>query len=266
MTDSQNYAEKSYWAARYAQRPSMFDFYVRYENFRHLVEPHLAGSVRVLLPGSGTSRLPIQLHDDGFENVVALDYVPLCRQIMAPEMEARPSMQYLTMDVTLLDFESESFDVIVDKALLDTLLCGFDNLSAVQRYLREAHRVLREAGVLVIVSHSGEDTRLPVFDSVALSWDVTHTTIPKPLVDVSFSQAMTPAEEASDDNDMIAEDIDEETLAALLEEVETKAAEEAKKAKKAKKSKEGKGASKKSHKSSKKGEKGEKKSKKKSKK
>lgn len=48
-------------------------------------------------------------------------------------------------------------------ALLDTFLCFQDNLDNVENYLLEAHRVLKDDGHLLVISHGLPDTRLEYF-------------------------------------------------------------------------------------------------------
>ena len=38
--------------------------------------------------------------------------------------DRNPEFKYIQMDLRAMDFESGKFDVVVDKATLDSLLCG----------------------------------------------------------------------------------------------------------------------------------------------
>jgi EEF1A lysine methyltransferase 4 len=58
----------------------------------------------------------------------------------------------------------DCFDIILDKALLDTLLCHENNLQRVEEYLSEVYRVLKGSGVAMIVSHGLPVNRLDYFD------------------------------------------------------------------------------------------------------
>jgi hypothetical protein len=39
-------------------------------------------------------------------------------------IEKRPSLQWEVMDVRKMTYESNSFDLIIDKSTIDALLCG----------------------------------------------------------------------------------------------------------------------------------------------
>ena len=58
----------------------------------------------------------------------------------------------------------DCFDIILDKALMDTLLCHENNLNKVEDYLSEIYRVLKDTGVVIIVSHGLPLSRLDYFD------------------------------------------------------------------------------------------------------
>jgi EEF1A lysine methyltransferase 4 len=69
------------------------------------------------------------------------------------------------MDATNMEhIPDDCFDIILDKALMDTLLCNENNLNKVEDYLGEIHRVLKDTGVVIIVSHGLPLSRLDYFD------------------------------------------------------------------------------------------------------
>lgn len=54
------------------------------------------------------------------------------------------------MDATNMEHIPEDcFDIIIDKALLDTLLCHENNLHKVEDYLFEIFRVLKSTGTFI---------------------------------------------------------------------------------------------------------------------
>lgn len=93
----------------------------------------------ILLVGTGNSKLPRILHDafDTPVRVTCLDYSPVCIDMIKSMYESScPNMNFVVGDATNLqevmweeDNENQSakgmhFDVIVDKGLLDALMCG----------------------------------------------------------------------------------------------------------------------------------------------
>jgi RAT1-interacting protein len=92
-------------------------------------------------------------------------------------------MTFQCLDVTKeLEFDDDSFDLIVCKGTLDAILCNQNAFDKVQSMMRECHRVLdNKHGVMVVVSYGRPDDRLMCFD--ADQWrEVKTYTVPKPMV------------------------------------------------------------------------------------
>ncbi len=92
-------------------------------------------------------------------------------------------MTFQCLDVTKkLEFDAESFDLIVCKGTLDAILCNQNAFDKVQSMMSECHRVLdNKHGVMVVVSYGRPDDRLTCFDTD--QWrEVKTYTVPKPLV------------------------------------------------------------------------------------
>jgi len=93
-------------------------------------------------------------------------------------------MDYAVMDVLNLDgLPADCFDVAVDKALFDAVLCREDNIESVLSMLTELHRVLKPDGTLLIVSHGVPATRIGYLNNEAFSWRVEYAKLPKPQLE-----------------------------------------------------------------------------------
>ncbi len=69
------------------------------------------------------------------------------------------------------------FDVIIDKALLDSLLCSTTNSKDVSVYIREMHRVLKHGGKFIIISHGKpESSRLECIRRSLITLDNKNST------------------------------------------------------------------------------------------
>ena len=89
------------------------------------------------------------------------------------------------MDAANMEFlPSDCFDVIVDKALLDTVLCGGDQYQKCSMMLAEMQRVLKPGGVYVVVSFGAPSMRLPYLEG--LDWEVECKELSKPPVAASY--------------------------------------------------------------------------------
>ena len=62
-------------------------------------------------------------------------------------------LQYDVMDVCeRIDYPNNSVDLIIDKGLLDAVLCGEGFLERVNRLMSECWRVLKPKGVCMVLS------------------------------------------------------------------------------------------------------------------
>lgn len=59
-----------------------------------------------------------------------------------------------------LEFPNNTIDLIVDKGLLDAVLCGEGFFERVRHLLNECWRVLKPRGSLMILSQGHPDTRV----------------------------------------------------------------------------------------------------------
>jgi ubiquinone/menaquinone biosynthesis C-methylase UbiE len=57
------------------------------------------------------------------------------------------------MDALSMDFENQFFDVVIDKAMLDSVLCADGGFQKATEVIREIYRVLKHDGVYFIVSN-----------------------------------------------------------------------------------------------------------------
>lgn len=66
------------------------------------------------------------------------------------------------MNVCALDYPDESFNAVIDKGTLDSVLCGEGSTANVAKMCMETSRVLKPNGVYFICSYGVPDNRLQV--------------------------------------------------------------------------------------------------------
>lgn len=81
-------------------------------------------------------------------------------------------------------FKDGQFDYVIDKALLDSVICGPINnkneLSVTEQMLMEIHRVLKPTGAYICISHGQEIHRKKFLKNVKLfQWKYKKHYVPK---------------------------------------------------------------------------------------
>lgn len=64
-------------------------------------------------------------------------------------------MRFDVMDVRELKYADESFDLVIDKSTIDSLMCSDSPLLNVAKMIEEGYRVLKEGGYYFTVSYNG---------------------------------------------------------------------------------------------------------------
>ncbi|XP_027439274.2 EEF1AKMT4-ECE2 readthrough transcript protein isoform X5 [Zalophus californianus] len=120
------YREVQYWDQRYrnAADSAPYEWFGDYSSFRALLEPELRPEDRILVLGCGNSALSYELFLGGFPDVTSVDYSSVVVAVMQARYAHVPTLRWETMDVRALDFPSGSFDVVLEKGMLDALLAG----------------------------------------------------------------------------------------------------------------------------------------------
>ncbi|KAL8151289.1 hypothetical protein V2J09_021097 [Rumex salicifolius] len=170
----QAYGEAWYWDNRYAHESGgSFDWYQHYTSLAPLVNlyfprPHQ----RLLVVGCGNSAFSEGLVDDGYEDVVNVDISSVVIEAMQKKYQNRPQLKYITMDVRdMSSFQTGSFDAVIDKGTLDSILCGNNSRVNATMMLEEVERVLKDKGVYILITYGAPSFRLPLLKD-SCSWTI----------------------------------------------------------------------------------------------
>src|SRR4051794_9049590 len=93
------------------------------------------------------------------------------------------------MDLRAMDaFDKDSFDCVIDKGTLDTILCGEGSVTNAQKALSEIHRVLGPKGVYICISYGIPTHRLEYLKKSEFSWELLpEVTVYKPTISTAIS-------------------------------------------------------------------------------
>jgi ubiquinone/menaquinone biosynthesis C-methylase UbiE len=89
----------------------------------------------------------------------------LIDDLLAKYRDMEPTFRIMQMDVRDMEFEDSTFDIVFDKGLLDSVLCGTYSTQNCKKMFKEVSRVLKSRGYYICVSYGDPDIRLHYFDN-----------------------------------------------------------------------------------------------------
>lgn len=172
-----------YWDDRYsAANGSSFDWLESFESLQPYIEVVTEGNrdLRILHVGCGNSVLAEHIYDAGYHNIVNLDNSKVVIKQMQARQAAgpsRPGLRWVCMDALDMTFEDAQFDIVIDKATIDTFVCAENSTALVAAYLAEVTRVLPPCGFFLLISLGEPAERMHFlknsFESQHLDFQVT---------------------------------------------------------------------------------------------
>ena len=106
--------------------------------------------------------------------------VPI-EQVCVQKMSSKyPHLRFQTMDMTAMTYQPHSFDVVFEKATLDSLVVDCKSPWDLQdpsyvdllKALKEVKKVLRPGGVFISLTFTQPHFRVPLLASQGLGWSV----------------------------------------------------------------------------------------------
>merc|ERR1712178_510016 len=123
-TKMAQYGRSEYWDERYTKDQEPFDWYQRYEGIKSTLDRYVQPTHKVLMVGAGNSRLSEELYDNQVKYITNIDISEVCVNHMKAKHEDKQEMQWQMMDARKLEFSEGTFDVVIDKGTMDSVLCG----------------------------------------------------------------------------------------------------------------------------------------------
>ena len=121
MDTNSKYKTLEYWDERYKEEES-FEWFGGYSNFKNVTENYMQKNDKILVLGCGNSKMSEDIYNDGYSYITNMDYSSIVIESMRERCKILDKMKWLTMDINDLKFEKGSFDCIIEKGTLDSLL------------------------------------------------------------------------------------------------------------------------------------------------
>ncbi|CAL5380132.1 unnamed protein product [Camellia sinensis] len=174
-----NYGDALYWDARYIQEGGSFDWYQRYSALGPFVRKYFPTSSRVLMVGCGNAVMSEDMVTDGYEDIMNIDISSVAIEMMRRKYEHIPQLKYMQMDARDMSFfPDESFDGVIDKGTLDSLMCGTDAPISAAQMLGEVSRLLKPGGIYMLITYGDPTVRTPHLSRPVYNWKIELYIIP----------------------------------------------------------------------------------------
>ena len=97
-------------------------------------------SLKILNVGCGNSILPEQMYDLGYRDIHNVDIsAPCIETIKNRNIEVRPELTWKVMScLDMSEYESNQFDIVIDKSTIDCLVCAKRAYKKVACMLKES--------------------------------------------------------------------------------------------------------------------------------
>mmetsp|Transcript_58338 Transcript_58338/g.162584 ORF Transcript_58338/g.162584 Transcript_58338/m.162584 type:complete len:212 (+) Transcript_58338:89-724(+) len=181
------YGKVEYWDERYTRDPEPFDWYQRWAGLKDTFLEFVQPAHSILMLGSGNSRLSEEMYEEGYQNITNIDISNIVVKAMQEKYRDRAGMTFMQMDGRAMELPDGKFNVVVDKATLDSILCGEGSTHNAQKLLQEVSRVLQPNGVYIAVSHGQPSYRLTYLQRPEFEWNVKIYTVQKPMMGMAAS-------------------------------------------------------------------------------
>ena len=158
------YGRIQFWDDRYLNEPEPFEWFHPYEYYRDSILDAIDLESKVLIAGCGTSNMPEDMAMDGYKNVIAQDISRVAIKMQQTRCQHIPEISYMTGNMTDMDLEEETMDAVIDKGLLDALLCSSMGETVVAQYVNEVIRILSPTGTFICISSLTPEECLPLLE------------------------------------------------------------------------------------------------------
>uniref|UniRef100_A0A8C5SCD0 Methyltransferase domain-containing protein n=1 Tax=Laticauda laticaudata TaxID=8630 RepID=A0A8C5SCD0_LATLA len=155
------YRERGFWDARYEQEGAEpTEWFGGLESFREQLEAELKPGDRILVLGCGNSALSYDLFRLGYTDITNIDYSAVCIASMRDRYAHCSGLHWAVMDARFLTFMDGSFDVVLEKGFLDSIMVEEKDLWNVSQEAKILlDQVLTECGIEVMHSRTPKERK-----------------------------------------------------------------------------------------------------------
>uniref|UniRef100_A0A6J0VF19 EEF1A lysine methyltransferase 4 n=1 Tax=Pogona vitticeps TaxID=103695 RepID=A0A6J0VF19_9SAUR len=179
------YRDRGFWESRYrVEGAEPAEWFGGLECFREQLEAELKPGDRILVLGCGNSALSYDLFRLGYTDITNIDYSEACIVSMRDHYAHCPGLQWAVMDARALTFVDGTFDVVLEKGTLDSMMVeegdpwnvSHEARMLLDQVLTEVSRVLRPGGRFISITFAQPHFRKRHYAQPTYGWSVQYKT------------------------------------------------------------------------------------------
>eukprot|EP01121_Diplochlamys_sp_Union-15-3_P016364 TRINITY_DN5551_c0_g1_i2.p1 TRINITY_DN5551_c0_g1~~TRINITY_DN5551_c0_g1_i2.p1 ORF type:complete len:216 (+),score=28.18 TRINITY_DN5551_c0_g1_i2:69-650(+) len=167
MSELIDYGSSEYWDNRYENEPEPFEWFLNYEALKPYITKRIPYDSLVLQIGCGNSVLPEDMAADGYKKICNIDLSQVVIETMKKKYQSTKNLEFRRMDCRSLEFSDNTFDGVIDKGTMDTIMCGDNSFVNAAKMLNQIHRVLKPGGVFMEITYGAPETRVEHFENIS---------------------------------------------------------------------------------------------------
>jgi len=177
--DREKYLKQEYWDTRFSTEEN-YEWLANFDQIKEILCTWIKPDDKILHVGCGNSRLSFDLYDAGYKNVTNVDFAAsLISRCKEQYGTTHPEMEWVCADIRdMRGLVDGSFDVIIEKATLDSLLVAEKSVWEMSESgrrdlastLKEVSRLLRRDGRFISITFAQPHFRLPHYAVGDYDW------------------------------------------------------------------------------------------------
>ena len=184
--EDSNFGRQDYWNHLYESQ-SNFSWYAGWEELQPFIDEFLDHDQHVLIPGVGNDATLVDMYEDGYSYLTAMDYAPegiqRCREMLGESRirtieEAGNGVNLVVADARDLKgvFEDHAFHAVIEKGTLDAIYLsgGHDKEQSMENLnlaISELGRCIKPGGTWISVTAVVIDQIQASFDARNSEWE-----------------------------------------------------------------------------------------------
>jgi SAM-dependent methyltransferase len=176
LNGKHKYGDLEYWEGRYNENDGKlkdpFDWLFTYADVAPLLEAFVDKSDHILMQGCGNAPFSKDMYNAGYNRQTNIDYSEVViEQMQKLHADVQQYLNFQVGDSRSLMYPKNTFDVVIDKGVYDTLVCYKDKVKAVFDMVYESGRVLKPGGLYILFSlHDADDLLIFLEKQPSLHW------------------------------------------------------------------------------------------------